>query len=127
MEPVFSDLELEIYNLRKRGYSYRYIADELGFRTYQRVQQIYKKSLDKKRKLIFIIKYFPELYKACKLCDFSYKQIFRLYELLRRLDILENYLFMDEDELLDLPRMGPKYVEVLRIAQDIYDAGKRKE
>lgn len=114
---IVTERELDIIRSRYNGETFREIGERHGL-NYTRIQQIYGNALRKLRVEKDLRNKNPELLRACKRLNWDFRQLHRLYSILKRNNALCRWKRMSEEELLNLEQLGPKYVEFLIYARE---------
>lgn len=118
MKIDLTPFEQKVLILRRKGYTFGQIANELGVKNTSQVQERYSRTLRKMRVLKDLQKYDKALIKSAENAGFSFSQLSRLYSILRDNRILAHYKRMSDEELLDIYGIGAKYLEVLKNARE---------
>ena len=118
---ILNKRQVKVIKLRNQGFTWKQIADIVDLNYLQQAQEIYKDSIRKLQKYKEIQDTCPELCAAFWEASFKYYTLVRLYNLLKEFDLTTTYLLMDVDDLIQFPNFGPKLMELVLVAQDIYD------
>lgn len=127
LRSLFTDVELDVVRLRSDGYSFAKISRDLGFHSYQRVQQLYKAAIKKADTLRVLTYRYPSLLNAMLEFDYPYRSMAKLCKILLNDNLIGTYMTKTEDELLAYKDIGSNYVKVLKRATELYTATHGKK
>ena len=124
-DDILSEREKAIILIRRSGKTFKEIGKMYGI-SGARASVIFNNALRKLRRAHEISKKSPELVRAIKIHGYGWKHLFHLYSVLERNNIEFGWVMMSEDELLEEPRLGMKYVDILATASKMHPLKNRR-
>ena len=120
LKVLISETERTVLELRQvKGYTFRQIAEAVGFKHYQQAQAMYTRTLRKLRVWKYLEKYDKDMLFAAYKFGWTQKKLLRLYYLLDRNGILETYRTLSPEKLLDIKGIGPDYLNFLTAVKNV--------
>ena len=123
---ILSEPQIKTLRLRHNGLTWKEISDALNFNHIQQAQENYSDSIKKLRRYVKIQKVCPELCAAFQKSSLKISSLTRLYNILVDYNLLDSYLTIDADDLVLFPQIGPKSIDLIIAAQDIYDKNEQE-
>ena len=117
-EYKYSQRELEIANMRRSGMPYSKIAEKYGI-TYQRVQEIHSRTLEKIRATRDVKRNWNSLAYVCEKQGIDNIHLMALIKVLKRNGItnIRSRRLSDYDECLKIRGIGVKYANLILMAR----------
>lgn len=115
-----TDVEVKVLNLRKQGVSFSVIAETIGVRHYQQVQQIYISALNKIRAIKYVTNDDRALLKATELSGYSWQTLIRLYNFLHKHNLLNMYYKLSDEDLDTIKWARPEFRVIISTAKSIH-------
>ncbi len=104
----------------RQGKTFREIADELGYGSAALACTAYRNILKKLRVLSYLQTNHPELLKVAKQHGYRYEHLAKLYNIMKRRNLLDKYVHMTHEKILSVKGIGEHYAQVLDEARELY-------